>query len=270
MTIIGHMQILVDANNVSFREGHAKAGLSHEGQPTGVIYGFLQQLRILSQRFPGDVCLCWDSKENLRKQFFPNYKANRGNGKNGMDDAMRSDILLQMALLRTELLPRIGYGNNFLMDGYEADDLIASLCRKLSGQKIVISSDTDLYQLLGPFTSIYRLGKKDIYTYKSLMDEFDVTPRQWVEVKSLAGDSSDNIPGIEGVGIKTAVKLVLGKPVNQRVWNNFKEFKYLERNRKLIKLPWEGLELSGEVVKSSFNEREFMRVCGEFGLNSLM
>jgi len=160
------------------REAHAKAGLTYQGRPSGVVYGCLQQLRRLMARFPGEVCCCWDAPRKTlhRRQFWLGYKANR-EGK-GPSEAV-ADAYPQINLLRTELLSRLGLPNQFFQDGYEADDLIASLCQSRywpsikgiqwevqNGQiesqiikgVVIVSSDTDLYQLLGPRTVIYNLG----------------------------------------------------------------------------------------------------------------
>jgi 5'-3' exonuclease len=267
--------LLIDMPNLCLREAHAKAGLNYKGRPSGVVYGALQQLRNLMRRFPGEVCCCWDSprSNSLRKAFYPEYKANR-DGKD-LPEAV-SDAYPQMTMLRAEILPRLGLPNQFVQNGYEADDLIAYLAynswQRVNGDKmVIISSDNDLFQLLGPRVSIYNIGRKASMGYTDFRREFGVSPMQWIEVKALAGDDGDNIEGIAGVGVKTAVKIVLGRPVSRKIQQEVSAFcsmGHLERNRKLIKLPWEGTD-PGSIQQSQFDEREFMRVCAEWGLRNI-
>ena len=260
--------LLLDCQNIAYREAYAKAGLSYRGRPTNVIYGFLQQVRSLMYLYPGEIHFCWDNKESLRKQFYPLYKANRH--RDELPDQVK-EAFTQIEKLRTEILPRLGLNNHHYQWGYEADDLIAVLC-KLPGKSIIVSSDNDLFQCLGPTVSIHNIGKKALMNYKQFQAEFKVTPQQWIEVKALCGDSSDNIEGISGVGIKTATKIVLGQPYSKKLQfehSFFRSVGHLERNRKLIRLPWEGTK-PGDISRSCFNEREFIRVCHEKGLQSLI
>jgi hypothetical protein len=107
--------------------------------------------------------------------------------------------------------------------------------------------------------------------YTDFQREFGVSPMQWIEVKALAGDDGDNIEGIAGVGVKTAAKIVLGRLVSRKIQQKVSVFcsmGHLERNRKLIKLPWKGTD-PGFIQTSRFDEREFMRVCAEWGIGSL-
>ena len=257
--------LLLDCSNIAYREAYAKAGLSYKGRPTNVIYGFLQQTRSLMHLYPGEIHFCWDNRESLRKQFYPLYKANRK--RDDLPEEVK-DAFTQIEELRTEILPRLGLCNQHHQQGFEADDLIAVLCGQ-PGHKIIVSSDNDLFQCLGPTVSIHNIGKKALMNYKQFQAEYKVTPKQWIEVKALCGDSSDNIEGIAGVGVVTATKIVLGQQYSKKLKEKVVAFDGLERNRKLIRLPWEGTKPS-DISRSCFDEREFIRVCGEYGLESLI
>jgi DNA polymerase I len=200
----------------------------------------------------------------LRRRFWPGYKANR-EGKQ-MPEAVL-DAYPQMELLRKGLLPRLGLVNQMFQDGYEADDLIAGLSM-ISSPVTIVSSDSDLFQLLGPRCYIYNLGKKANYTYRDFMGEYGVSPYLWTEIKAIAGDNSDGIDGVPGIGIKTAVKYVCGAAKFKTMEKVASYKQVIERNRALIRLPWPGCR-PGEVRMSRFDEREFMRVCSEWGLRSL-
>lgn len=263
--------VLIDCHNLAHRIAHTHHGLSHNGRPTGVIFGFLMQVMGLLQRYPmghiGEVCFCWDSPRGslFRRQFFPGYKADR-------DDRELSratiDALPQMESLRDRILPGIGLPNQFIQFGHEADDLVAALARH-PGRHIVVSSDQDLFQLLGPSVAIHRPGRNDIYSHLDFMAEFGISPQLWIEAKALAGDSSDNVDGIKGVGIKTAIRLLLGngpRGLIQRVKDNED---IVARNRRLVSLPWPGCQV-GEVKQSRLDLGELQFFCNEYGMEGLL
>jgi 5'-3' exonuclease len=266
--------LIFDGQNVCYRESFSKAGLSHNGKPTGAILGFLRQLRSLLELYPGEVSICWDSRRSLRREFHSEYKANRRNG--GEVPEQIQDVFAQIEDLRDHILPRIGYPNQYLCDGYEADDLVAVLCqRPIDAYRVIISSDNDLFQCLGPSVFMHNVSTKKKYTYKDFQEEYGVTPMRWPDVKAIAGDAGDNVIGLPGVGIKTAVRALSppdakGKTVSDKVSRMILEYReIIVRNTRLVKLPWEGCD-PGEVKKSQFNEREYIRVCNEYGLNSLL
>lgn len=259
--------IIFDGQNIAYREAFSKAGLSYKGKPTGAILGFLRQLRFFLDLYPGEVAVCWDTRRSLRKEFCSEYKANRR--KEELPEQIK-DVFIQIEDLKTNILPRIGFPNQISQDGFEADDLIAVLCqRQIDKFRVIISSDNDLFQCLGPSVFMHNVATKKAYTYKDFQEEYGVSPMQWADVKAIAGDGGDNVIGVAGVGIKTAVKCLVGK-VSDKVSRKVEEHReIIVRNRKLVKLPWEGCD-PGEVKKSQFDEREYIRVCGEYGLSSLL
>lgn len=280
--------LLIDMPNLCMREAFAKAGLSHKGKSSGVVYGCLQQVRWLLARFPGEVCCCWDGprKALLRRRLYPGYKAGR-DAREPSPEAMEAGP--QMALLRRNILPRLGLPNQMLQEGYEADDLIARISNLIGieyrspkpgdggsnpswcANIVIASSDNDLYQLLGPRTSIYHLGKKRMYTWRDFQDEHEgLSPAFWPRVKAMAGDSSDDIPGIPGVGIKTAIKYLFDRlsPKSKVMCEIKNGLDLINRNRELVALPWPGCD-PGPVQESRFNEREFQRICSEWGIRGL-
>ncbi len=252
--------LIIDCNNIAFREAFARPNLSHNDRATGMIYGFLQQLMILTGKFDLPPALCWDSISSLRKEFHAGYKANRTEKDPGH--------LAQLTVLRTEILPRIGHHCHHL-DGYEADDLIAVLVQR-PGNHVIVSSDSDLYQLLNDRVTIYDPGKKSSMTeYWFTEEQYDIEPSQWPMVKAIAGDTSDNVIGVPGVGIKTAIKHLRGQAtakVNARIEAHAE---VITRNLKLVTLPWEGCE-PGPTPVSRFDAGEFELVCREYGLYSLL
>jgi DNA polymerase I len=266
--------LVFDGQNVAYREWFSKAGLSHNGKPTGAILGFLRQLRSLLELYPGEVAICWDSRRSLRREFHSEYKANRRNGGEIPDQI--KDVFTQIEDLRDHILPRIGYPNQHIQDGFEADDLVAVLCqRPIDAYRVIISSDNDLFQCLGPSVFMHNVYTKKKYTYKDFQEEYGVTPRRWPDVKAMAGDVGDNVIGVKGIGIKTAVRALSPqlpgeKGVSDTLSRRIEEHReIIERNKKLVLLPWPGCD-PGPVQQSKFNEREYIRVCNEYGLDSLL
>ena len=257
-----HIKVLIiDCNNIAWRENFARPNLSHNGQATGMIYGFLQQMT-LSRTFDMSLCLCWDSDQSLRKEFHPEYKSNRP----PKDPAH----LAQLNALRLEIMPRIGWHCHHL-DGYEADDLIAVISRR-PGRHIIVSSDSDLYQLLNDDVSIYDPGKRINITMESFSEQYGVGPGQWAMAKAIAGDTSDNVVGVPRVGIKTAIKYIRSEVITTKLWQKIDDHAgVIARNLKLVALPWEGCESKlGPTPVSKFNAGEFEAVCREYGLYSLL
>lgn len=251
--------LILDCNNICYREAFARPNLSHNGKATGMIYGFLQQLTNLTRTFDLPLCLCWDSDQSLRKQFYPEYKANRKEKDPGH--------LAQLDALRNGIMPRIGYHCHHL-EGYEADDLIACIARR-PGKHVIVSSDSDLCQLLNDRVTIYDPGKKITITWQSFSERHGIGPGQWAMAKAIAGDPSDNVVGVPGVGIKTAVKYIKGQ-ASARINIKIEAYeKIISRNLKLVPLPWEGCEL-GPTPVSKFDAGEFESVCQEYGLYSLL
>jgi hypothetical protein len=153
------------------------------------------------------IAFCFDHGKPKRARLYPAYKANR-KPESIEDKEHRSERNRQINLLRNEYLPAIGFKNVFWQEGYEADDLIASIVR--SNARLtdiaILSSDKDLYQLLSPRVFMWNRGKKT--TLQSFYQEWGIKPDRWAEVKAMAGCTSDNIEGIDGVGEKTAIKFL--------------------------------------------------------------
>lgn len=237
--------ILIDANNVGFRALYKLINLSYEEKPTGVIFGFLRSMQKLASEFNDrNLVFCWDSKTSIRKEVYPGYKNSRS-PENLTEDLLynRKIGYYQFDILREEILPKLGFKNNFSQEGIEADDIIARITIDWAGkgkriQKLIISSDTDLYQLLPYVDGIYSPGKKQIITESSFTEQYGVSPHQWPTVKAITGDSSDNIIGIKGIGVKTACKFILGRPVGKSGKIIETNWEMVKENEKLIRLPY--------------------------------
>ena len=245
----GNTTLLIDANNLGHIAFFTTGGLSNDDdESTGTIFGFLNSLLSISKKLKSNkVLFFWDSKKSFRKMEYPVYKAHRKNNLTPEDREKFDDMYYQFDLLRKEILPDMGF-NVYQKTGFEADDLIAYYCKHLNGdsKSIIISTDTDLFQLLTNNISVYNPSTKKTQTPKTFEKKYGITPDKWVEVKSIAGDSSDNIDGVHGVGIKTAVKYIKGEMSSKtkKYFDIWHSESLIIRNRNLVRLPYTKKKLS--------------------------
>ncbi len=201
---------IIDGKSVFYRGYYSMPGLSlSDGTPTGGVFGFASlAIELIKKLKPDYVAVAWDKKgTNIRKrrEIYPEYKAGR---KKAPDD-----FYAQMPIL-FELLEAFGWPL-YELDDYEADDILGAFAKEATAKGIetdLITSDLDALQLVGPLTKVYAL-KNGL----SNLEEFDVDyfekkygieVEQFLDLKSLKGDSSDNLPGVPGIGEKTAITLL--------------------------------------------------------------
>lgn len=267
--------IVVDSNALAYRSKYSMRGLSHEQQETGVIFGFMVEILRLAKMFETTrFVFCWDSKKSYRKEDYPKYKYKRHDKSKKTSEEIYMDqvAFLQFDMLRKYVLPMFGFRNVFLKSGYEGDDLIANIVLNNKGEFIIVSNDEDLYQLLD-HAPIYSLKHKKLFTKDDFVKEYTITPREWIDVKSIAGCHTDNVEGIKGIGEKTVIKYLKDQTkdsINQRIENHREMIK---RNRKLVKLPY---RLEGEPMdkitptfkNEKFSMSRFHNLCDEFSFQS--
>ncbi len=194
---------LIDASPYIFRAFHTlpETIRDPEGRPTNAVHGFLDfLLRLIREEEITHLAVCFDFDlvKSFRQAIFPEYKANR--------PAPPAPLLSQLGPCR-EAAEAIG-ARTFIADGYEADDLIATLVRKLAAPAVIVSGDKDLAQLVTADVSLLDFAREERYGPREVMDRFGVRPDQIADLLALAGDAVDNIPGVRGVGRKTAAKLL--------------------------------------------------------------
>ncbi|MFH1186579.1 MAG: 5'-3' exonuclease H3TH domain-containing protein [Candidatus Levyibacteriota bacterium] len=219
--------ILIDGNAIVHRAYHALPPLnSKDGKLTNAVYGFFSMvLKILNNIEPDYFTVCFDRpKPTFRKELYVGYQAQRPE----MDD----DLVPQIGLIH-EILEKAKV-QIFELDGYEADDLIGTISVKALKEKeeimvIIVSGDRDLLQLvnrnvkmLAPITGITKML---LFDKEKVEEKYGLSPSQMIDYKALVGDSSDNYPGVLGIGPKTAANLL----------KEYKTFENLYKN--LNKLP---------------------------------
>jgi DNA polymerase-1 len=208
----GDHLFLVDGSGYIFRAYHALPPLTRksDGLPVGAVSGFCNMLwKLLSEArdtsvgvTPTHFAVIFDySSKTFRNELYPEYKANRS--------APPEDLVPQFAVIREATrafdLPCIE------MEGFEADDLIATyarLAREAGADVTVISSDKDLMQLVGPQVSMYDSMKDRQIGVPEVIEKWGVPPEKMIDLQALTGDSVDNVPGIPGIGPKTAAQLI--------------------------------------------------------------
>ena len=201
--------LLIDGNNMLFKAYHATSYgarmQTSNGIPTNAVYGFVMMIeKALSMLEPDIVLVAWDSgKPTFRHQMYEAYKGTR--------KEIDPELIVQMPMAR-EYLDAAGI-YRYEQDGVEADDIIGTMARSYPDYQIhILSSDKDLWQLIDATTDIYVMKKGlseiTVMNEATLMAEKGITPSQIIDLKALMGDPSDNIPGVKGVGEKTALKLL--------------------------------------------------------------
>lgn len=180
----------------------------------------------------------------------------------------------QMKMLRRQYLPTIGYKNIFVQKGYEADDIIASICFNLSmlDKAIIISSDQDLYQLINFQVSSYNPVKKKILTLQGFKEKYGILPHEWKLVKALAGCNTDGVPGVKGIGEKTAIKyLTKNLKATARAYQSItsKEgLRIFERNMRLVSLPFKVTKVF-KLQEDEITQEGWNKVMKKLGMKSL-
>ena len=202
--------ILVDGNNLMFRSYYATAYTGNvmknsKGFPTNALYGFVSMInKIINEEKPEYMAVAFDIGQNFRVKKYEHYKEGR------IDTP--EDLRKQMPLSRS-ILEGMGV-KYFELEPYEADDIIGTLAKMAESDPefsaTIVSSDKDLLQLISPQVEVKLLKQKDHIRYnpKSFKEDWGIEPYEIIDLKALSGDSSDNIPGVKGVGEKTAITLL--------------------------------------------------------------
>ncbi|WP_213622121.1 5'-3' exonuclease H3TH domain-containing protein [Paenibacillus sp. J53TS2] len=203
--------LLVDGMALMFRAFYASAATGYirrtkAGVPTNAVYGFMRYFWDAVQRFgPTHIACCWDlGSKTFRTEQFTDYKGNRSDAP--------EELIPQFSMIR-EVMDSLGIPN-VSSPGFEADDCIGTLSSRFGQEMdvLVLTGDHDMLQLVSDRTSVIIMkkghGNYMVYTPEALMEEKQLTPGQIVDLKGLMGDTSDNYPGVRGIGEKTALKLV--------------------------------------------------------------
>ena len=214
--------ILVDGNNLLFRSYYATAYSGNfmknsKGFPTNALYGFTNMInKIINEECPTYMIVAFDKGKTFRHEKYEQYKDGR--------IEMPDELKVQFPLAK-ELLTNMGI-KYYECDNYEADDIIGTFAKYCDEEEdfigTIVSSDKDLLQLISHDVDIKLLKQKDYIRYneKSFKDAYGIEPINIIDLKALMGDSSDNIPGVKGIGEKTALKLLHDYKTLNGVYDN--------------------------------------------------
>ncbi|MEG1474333.1 MAG: DNA polymerase I [Longicatena sp.] len=218
--------LLIDGNSVLFRAYYAtlygRMMKTSNGVPTNGVYGFINMInKAITLLQPDGVLVAWDSgKPTFRHDTFKEYKGTR--------KPLDQELIVQFSIVR-EYLDAYGM-QRYECDGIEADDIIGSMAKQNPNTNIhILTSDRDLLQLIDPTTDVYLMKKgiseMDIMNEAKLQESMGIVPSQIIDLKALMGDSADNIPGVKGIGEKTALKLLAEYTTVDNVYEHLEDFK---------------------------------------------
>lgn len=215
------MIILVDGHSIAFRAFYALPDtlVTKDGFPTNVIHGFLMMISKLVKDYDSEqIIITWDiSKKTFRTELYSEYKGNRSSA----PDEFKLQVKTLQELLDKFNIPQVS------KEGFEADDVLGTLSKKLNDKDkevMIVTGDRDSFQLITDKTKILytKRGISDtqIFNEKQFTDKYSIRTNQYIEYLALKGDPSDNIPGLPGVGEKTAINLLLKYENIRNIYKN--------------------------------------------------
>ena len=222
--------ILVDGSGYIFRAFYALPPMSREdGTPVNAVFGFTSMLLKLSEDMEGEnILVVFDAaRTTFRNEIYKEYKANRSEPP--------EELVPQFDLIK-KATTAIGL-KSLEVENYEADDIIATYVKKAKKENIetlVISSDKDLMQLIQDGVSLYDPMKNIKIGPEAVLEKFGVSPDKVIDVQALAGDSSDNVPGVPGIGVKTASQLINEYGSLEKLLDNASSIKQEKRRESLL------------------------------------
>ncbi|QST01280.1 5'-3' exonuclease [Pontibacillus sp. ALD_SL1] len=277
--------LLVDGMALLFRAFYATAMsgyymVNSKGMPTNAVYGFVKHLFAAKNEYkPSHVICCWDmGSHTFRNDLYPEYKANRGEAP--------VELIPQFELVKEVTasmdIPNVG------ITGYEADDLMGTLANVYSEENevLILTGDQDTLQLLKDNVKVILMkkgyGNFAEYEHGTFYDEKGISPQQMIDLKALMGDSSDNYPGVKGIGEKTALKLLQKHETIEGLLENLdtltkaqrtkieQDLEMLHLSRKLARIHCEVdvtcsleeavLSINEDLMHNKFNELEFKNI----------
>ena len=287
--------MIIDGLNLYFRAFLMDESLSPNGQPIGGIKGSLKILqKLITENTPDKIYFCWDGpKSSIRRRAInSNYKEGRKPIKlrEGLTDLTEEEQKVNKYWQQARFVEYMNYMpiSQLYFEYLEADDIIAILCRDLKDdKKIIVSNDKDYLQLLDENTVVYRSCMKKIYNLEMTLEEYNIHPQNFALARAIVGDSSDNLPGAKGVGMKTVAtkfpqmkeeKTIYLKDIIEQCKNELKPLKIHQSiidSEKLIAENYDLMQLyapsisidsrnkireSAETYPASFNKTEIKKM----------
>lgn len=227
--------ILIDGNNLMFRSYYAtiysgSMMTNKDGFPTNALFGFVNMInKIISSEKPEYLMVAFDIGKTFRHEKYAYYKGKR--------DETPDDLKKQFPIAK-QILTAMGI-KYYELAGYEADDIIGTFAKVIGEHKdfsgTIVSSDRDLLQLISDNVDVKLLKQKDFIRmdHETFLETYGIEPIRIIDLKSLMGDASDNIPGVKGIGEKTALKLLQQYNTLEGIYNNIDSIKGANRDKLL-------------------------------------
>lgn len=221
MIVLQKLILIIDFNNVLFTSYYGQKLINQHGYNVNAVKGFFTKLKNLKDIFDPDfIVFARDLSrvKTFRRKLFPDYKAQR--------KPMDPDIFSQMKMAQ-QIVALLGF-SIISHELYEADDIMGMISRfgeEHEMDSIIISSDRDIYQLITDHTFVMSPRNSDLIDKNYLQEHYQLTPEQWIELKILQGDRSDNIPGIPGIGEVTALQLMQQYGSIQNIYQSMDQLK---------------------------------------------
>jgi len=270
--------VIVDGDNLAWKSFYALSNLSHEGRPTGAIFGTVNSLLSYYKKYEPDyLIVTWTSHTNFRKDIYPEYKAKRKEKDNNYFEQQH---------IVEKLLSAMGI-NQAEVPGFEADDIMAEVALlniEADRDVLIISGDKDLLQLVSDRVMVLRNDK--MYDSQTVFEEFGCAPFEIPLWLAINGDKSDNIKGVPQVGPKTITKLfkdytgilksliftgdtspIVVSPILQKVREHSS---IIDMNLKLIELKSGRIEQNENIIYKQIDQDKVIKIVEAHGMNSLL
>jgi len=276
--------IVVDCSTVAYAALYSYGHLSYGNEPTGIIFGFLSKLLIIAEKFETNrFVFCWDSKWTHRENDYPGYKEKRHSRQADLspeDIQMFKSLDDQRNIIRKNILPYMGFRNNFVRPGYEADDLLAIWVRKLSSRfkVIMVTTDQDMYQCLD-CCDIFSPQKKRLFTNQDLLREYNISACQWSLAKAIGGCSGDEVVGIYGAADpkspkSKALKYLRGELTKGKIFDRIEceEGKaIIKKNLPIVTTPYRADEMKRMILRrDKLDKQKFINIFEQYDLRSFL
>ena len=222
---------IVDVSSMFFRAFYAIRPLnSTKGVPVNAVYGFMSMIvKLFKEKKPDHIVFCYDRKEpSFRKSLYTEYKAHR--------IEMPDDLQVQMPYLK-QVAALLGICD-LELENFEADDLIGTIATRAANENydvFIVSGDKDFCQLVNDKIFLYDTMKEIVYTPAEVKEKHGVTPEQFIDFLAITGDTSDNIPGVTGIGPKGAQKLIEQFGTLEKIYENIESISSASVKEKLLK-----------------------------------
>jgi len=285
---------IVDTSSILHTVKHAigkKNKLSHKEYYTFIIFGFLFRLRSIALNSLADqIVFAYDSQSSIRRDlYFKDYKVKRKKAEKTEEQKLLDEISFpQFKIVQDEIIPGLGFKNYFFAEGFEADDIIARICKKYTEHEIcIVTGDEDMYQLLSRNVSIMKPREYRWYTEVTFKHEYGIEPKDWRKVKVYGGCKSDEVPGLPipkslkstsdkilHVGEGTAIKYIKNElnPETQayKAFIGKEAERIINRNKFLTILPLRGTPDFTIVPDRNLSKSALVKICNKFGFNSIL